>query len=69
MEQERLALQHRALQMVFEGRLIFPPVAHPIKVLDCGCGSAAWATEVAETFPDSEVRHCTLAVVQLDTYG
>ncbi|KAI5811597.1 S-adenosyl-L-methionine-dependent methyltransferase [Peziza echinospora] len=54
-EHERLLLQHRTLQSVFEGRLIFPPVNNPKKILDCGCGSAAWATEVAERFPESEV--------------
>ncbi|KAF8437377.1 S-adenosyl-L-methionine-dependent methyltransferase [Terfezia claveryi] len=54
-EFERLIRQHRALQRVFEDRLIFPPVSGPRKILDCGCGPAAWATDVAERYPESEV--------------
>ncbi|KAF8420677.1 S-adenosyl-L-methionine-dependent methyltransferase [Tirmania nivea] len=54
-ELERLIQQHRALQRVFEDRLIFPPVPGPRKILDCGCGPAAWAMDVAERYPECEV--------------
>lgn len=40
---------------MFDSRLVFPPLASPRKVLDCGYGSATWAAEVAEQFPASEV--------------
>lgn len=42
--------------MVFDYRLLFPPLSEPKRVLDCGYGSAAWAIEVAEQYPDCEVR-------------
>jgi len=35
--------------------LIFPPINNPKKILDCGYGSASWAIEVAEKYPDSKV--------------
>lgn len=42
--------------MVFENRLIFPPVPRPRRILECGSGSGAWAIEVAEQYPECEVR-------------
>lgn len=41
--------------IIFDGRLIFPPLANPKSVLDCGYGAASWAVEVAESYPDCEV--------------
>jgi ubiquinone/menaquinone biosynthesis C-methylase UbiE len=55
-ERERLDMQHEALQMVFDKRLIFPPIENPQMILDCGYGSAAWAVDVAEKYPDCRVR-------------
>jgi hypothetical protein len=55
-EAERLELQQRVFNRVFDDRLIFPPVSRPKKVLDCGYGSGAWAVEVAEEYPECEVR-------------
>lgn len=54
-EYERLVLQHRILQRLFKERLIFPPIRNPERILDCGCGPAAWATDVAEMYPESKV--------------
>ncbi|KAE8147447.1 S-adenosyl-L-methionine-dependent methyltransferase [Aspergillus avenaceus] len=54
-EAERLDLQHRLFNKVFDQRLIFPPIKHPKRVLDCGYGTASWATEVAEKNPQCEV--------------
>ncbi|KAK2759516.1 hypothetical protein FQN54_002995 [Arachnomyces sp. PD_36] len=54
-EAERLELQQRVFNKVFDDRLIFPPVSQPKKVLDCGYGSGAWAVEVAEEYPGCEV--------------
>jgi len=47
---------HGIFNMLFDGRLIFPPIARPRRILDCGSGSGSWATEVAETHPECEVR-------------
>jgi hypothetical protein len=54
-EAERLGAQHRILNIVFDGRLIFPPVSSLQKVLDLGYGAANWAVEVAHKHPQSEV--------------
>ena len=39
---------HNVLNLVFDGRLLFPPLTRPRRILDLGYGSASWATEVAE---------------------
>lgn len=44
------------LRTVFDNRLIFPPVSKPEKILECGFGAADWAVDVAEHYPDAEVR-------------
>ena len=44
------------LDTVFDGRLIFPPVAAVGDVLDCGYGAASWAIDVAENYPDATVN-------------
>ncbi|OJJ32197.1 hypothetical protein ASPWEDRAFT_53883 [Aspergillus wentii DTO 134E9] len=54
-EADRLELQHRVFQKVFDNRLIFPPIREPQRVLDCGYGAGTWAIEVAEQYPDCEV--------------
>ncbi|KAJ3481065.1 hypothetical protein NLG97_g7915 [Lecanicillium saksenae] len=54
-EIERLELMHNVLAKVFDNRLVFPPVASPRRILDCGCGAANWAIDVAELYPDCEV--------------
>ena len=43
--------------MVFDGRLVFPPVMELKRVLDLGYGSGAWAFAVANNYPGCEVRY------------
>ena len=54
-EADRLEAQHRVLDLVFDSRLIFPPVTSVRNVLDLGYGAASWAIEVAENYPNCEV--------------
>ncbi|KAJ5604607.1 hypothetical protein N7510_009761, partial [Penicillium lagena] len=54
-EAARLEMQQRVFHRIFDHRLIFPPISQPRRVLDCGHGSASWAAEVAEQYPDCEV--------------
>ncbi|KAL0261718.1 hypothetical protein SLS55_003148 [Diplodia seriata] len=54
-EEQRLESQHQILRYLFEGRLFFPPIQRPTKILDCGYGRGNWALEMAQTYPDSEV--------------
>lgn len=60
-EVERLNIFHDVLTRVFDGRLIFPPIQRPRRILDCGYGTGAWASEVAEQNPRCEVRSRLLA--------
>ncbi|KAJ5112572.1 hypothetical protein N7532_000617 [Penicillium argentinense] len=56
-EAQRLDHQQRIFQRIFDDRLIFPPIRRLKRVLDCGHGSASWAVEVAEQYPDCEWVH------------
>lgn len=44
------------LRTVFDNRLIFPPVSRPKMILECGFGAGDWSVDVAEQYPDAEVR-------------
>lgn len=54
-EANRLLQQNDIFNMIFDERLIFPPVRNPRQILDCGYGAACWAVDVAEAYPDCEV--------------
>ncbi|KAK3398637.1 S-adenosyl-L-methionine-dependent methyltransferase, partial [Sordaria brevicollis] len=54
-EIEYLQYIHGLFNLVFDSRLVFPPIPRPRRILDCGSGSASWAIEVAEKHPDCEV--------------
>ncbi|SPQ23682.1 d8484310-72a4-40f8-8227-25c48514d0b9 [Thermothielavioides terrestris] len=54
-EIDRLQYMHGVFNMMFDNRLIFPPIPRPRRILDCGSGSGAWAMEVAEQYPECEV--------------
>ncbi|KAF8241988.1 S-adenosyl-L-methionine-dependent methyltransferase, partial [Wilcoxina mikolae CBS 423.85] len=54
-ERDRLDRQHQMFQLVFNDRLIFPPIQNPGRILDCGYGSGAWCFDVAEKYPDCQV--------------
>ncbi|KAL8719288.1 MAG: hypothetical protein Q9225_003690 [Loekoesia sp. 1 TL-2023] len=62
-ETDRLESQHQVLNIVFDGRLFFPPVQRVRSVLDCGYGAASWGVEVAET--DSS---CTVIGVDISPH-
>lgn len=55
-EAQRLDNQQLVFHRIFDHRLIFPPIPQLRRVLDCGHGSGSWAVEVAEEYPDCEVR-------------
>ena len=56
-EIELLAIQHQVLSLVFNGKLVFPPIDTTGCILDCGYGAASWAIEVADAYPD-----CTVSI-------
>ncbi|TVY17995.1 Secondary metabolism regulator laeA [Lachnellula arida] len=55
-EVERLQIVHNVLNLVFDGRLLFPPLTRPRRILDLGYGSASWAIEVAEQNERADVQ-------------
>ena len=55
-EAERLEIQHRVFQRVFDDRLVFPPIPRLRRTLDCGYGAGSWAVEAAEQYPNCEVK-------------
>lgn len=59
-EADRLRIQHGVFQRLFDGRLIFPPIQSPRRILECGFGNASWAIDVADHYPNCEVRNSTL---------
>ncbi|KEY74257.1 hypothetical protein S7711_00414 [Stachybotrys chartarum IBT 7711] len=70
-EQEigRLETMHGVFRVVFDGRLIFPPVRSPRRILDCGSGGGDWAVEVAEQYPESEVLGIDVSPHTMPTYS
>jgi ubiquinone/menaquinone biosynthesis C-methylase UbiE len=52
----RLRIQHNVLTMMFDNRLIFPPINAPKRILDCGFGTGEWALQVAWEHHQCEVR-------------
>lgn len=60
-EIDRLTDQHQILHLVFDEKLIFPPVQRLRDVLDCGYGAASWAIEVADSYPLCKVNMADLA--------
>lgn len=46
---------HGIFNMMFDNRLLFPPIPNPRRILDCGYGCGSWAIEVAEQYPECEV--------------
>ena len=49
-------MMHDVFLKLFDGRLIFPPISRPRRILECGFGAASWAVEVAESHPNCQVR-------------
>ena len=58
---------HGVFNMMFDYRLIFPPIPHPRRILECGYGSSSWAAQVAEQYPECEVREIVLKWPSVET--
>lgn len=56
---------HSMFRTVFDNRLVFPPVSRPKMILECGFGAGDWSVDVAEQYPDAEVRIHVLLVQAL----
>ncbi|EXV03537.1 methyltransferase [Metarhizium robertsii] len=67
LEQERLAIQHLAMQRLMGGKLFFAPVsaeAPPRYILDLATGIGDWPIEMADEFPDSQIIATDLSPIQ-----
>jgi len=53
-ESGRLDLQHYMLRYVLKGNYL-APVEHPGSILDVGCGTGRWGSEMAQKFPQANV--------------
>jgi SAM-dependent methyltransferase len=69
-EQDRLALLHHLFKLVAGGDLYRAPIqpregpTPPHRILDIGTGTAEWAFEIAEDFPNAEVIGTDLSPIQ-----
>ncbi|MEO8972212.1 MAG: methyltransferase domain-containing protein [Ktedonobacteraceae bacterium] len=52
---DRLDLQHYMLRYLLKGNYI-APIAKPAYILDVGCGTSRWITEMAQEFPQAELN-------------
>ncbi|KAJ5656619.1 hypothetical protein N7507_008569 [Penicillium longicatenatum] len=69
-EQDRLALLHHLFKLIVGGDLYRAPIqpregpTPPHRILDIGTGTAEWAFEIAEDFPNAEVIGTDLSPIQ-----
>ncbi|KAJ2898899.1 UMTA methyltransferase [Zalerion maritima] len=62
----RLQMLDRVFNLVFDNRLIFPPIHRLRRILECGYGAGGWAIATAQAHPTCEVsnlsrfRWCTV---------
>lgn len=54
-EIDRLDLQHYMLRYLLKGNYI-APIAKPAQILDVGCGTGRWVTEMAQEFPQAQLN-------------
>jgi SAM-dependent methyltransferase len=56
---------HEFWTLLFGDRLLIAPVENPKEILDIGCGTGLWASDVADEFSQSQVYGIDLSPVQL----
>lgn len=64
-EQDRLDFQHRLYCFALDGKLFLAPLSNEQiqDVLDVGCGTGKWCTDVAEELPHAKVVGFDLRLV------
>lgn len=63
-EQERLDLLHHTFRLLLNGELYRAPLNNPVRTLDFGTGTGAWAIDFAEENPGTEVLGTDLSPIQ-----
>lgn len=54
---------HSVFNLLFDGTLIFPPIQNPRRILDCGFGTASWAVDVAQAYPNCVVGQACCFII------
>ncbi len=62
-EIDRLDFQHYILRSIIKGNML-APIKEPKTVLDVGCGTGRWASEIALIFPQAYIAGVDLVVPQ-----
>jgi SAM-dependent methyltransferase len=55
LESNRFDFQHNMLKYILQGQNFLAPIQSPHSILDVGCGTGRWASEVARQFPSARV--------------
>ncbi|KAL7274557.1 hypothetical protein RUND412_002525 [Rhizina undulata] len=66
-EKNRMDLLHHCCLLALRGELFIAPVGEdwkPQRILDVGCGSAAWTVDIADLYPDAEVIGVDLSPIR-----
>ncbi|KAG9248500.1 S-adenosyl-L-methionine-dependent methyltransferase [Calycina marina] len=63
-EQDRLDIQHKVFEVLYDGKLGFAPVQDARHVLDLATGTGLWALEYAEKNPNAQVIGTDLSLIQ-----
>ncbi|KAJ5367111.1 hypothetical protein N7541_001052 [Penicillium brevicompactum] len=65
-EQDRLALTHHLFKLLIRGDLHRAPIrtTAPRRILDIGTGTAEWALEMAEHYPQADILGTDLSPIQ-----
>ena len=63
-EGDRLDYQHNLFRATFGGERYFSPLKSPRAILDLGCGTAIWSTEISDEFSQAKVVAMDLGQIQ-----
>ena len=66
-EDERLTFQHHALHHAFGNHYLAPLSPDTRTMLDVGCGTGIWSTDMARLFPQAHILGVDLALTSLPT--
>ncbi|KAF2841941.1 methyltransferas-like protein [Patellaria atrata CBS 101060] len=62
--QDQQDLSHHLWLVTLDNKLFLAPVENPQRILDLGCGTGIWAMDVAEQYPNAQVKGIELSPIQ-----
>ncbi|ORY02936.1 S-adenosyl-L-methionine-dependent methyltransferase [Clohesyomyces aquaticus] len=63
-QNDQLDIAHHMFTILLDNKLYLAPVENPKRVLDLGCGTGIWCTDVADEHPAAEVIGIDLSPIQ-----